>query len=129
MGFRTFVYSVVVLAVLAWVGFTAAGAGWSYLATQEMVDRVLQEASDRHRAALAAGTSQALEGLAADVRTGILRAARRDGLIVDPSSLRVSPMPGGVEITLRWSYPALSYGGRDLLVIPLSLHKSAVRGL
>ena len=56
-------------------------------------------------------------------------AARRDGLIMDETGLGVSPIPGGIEITLRWSYPALRYGGRDLLVIPLSVQKSTVHGL
>jgi hypothetical protein len=121
---RRFVSWVVVLGVLSWIGYTVAAAGWSYLATQEMVDKILRDASARHRAAFATGNQAAVDALAEYVRAAILLGAARDGLRMDERDVTVSANSAGLSATVGWSYPIISYQSSDILVIPLSVQRS-----
>ena len=124
MRLSTFVRWVVVLALLGWAGYTVAGAGWTYWAVQESVDKVLGEAFSRHRAALATGTQTDVMGR--DVRGAIALNARRDGLSVQDGDIQVSANAAGISATVRWSYPVISFGGSDILVVPMSIQRSFV---
>jgi hypothetical protein len=126
MRFRTFILWVIFLAALGWAGYTVAGAGWSYLTTQEVVDKVLREATGRHRAALMGGTQKALDELVADIRTSIVLAARREGMPLEERSLAVSANSAGVSASVAWSYPVFTYGGNDVLALPMSVQRSFV---
>jgi len=119
----TLVRWVIFIAVLGWVGYSVAGAGWSYFATQELVDKTLLEASTRYRASIPGSQASTL---ATYVRNSIVTAARRDGLSIQAADVDVSTSPRVISATVRWSYPAISYQGVGLLVVPMSVKRSYV---
>ena len=123
MRFRSFSLWVICLGALGWAGYMMATAGWSYFATQEMVDKVLREAAGRHRSALAGGTPRALDELVGDVRASILLAARRDGRPIEKRSIVVSANSAAVSAAVAWSYPVITYGGEDIVVFPMSVQR------
>jgi len=124
MRLRAFVFWLLVVAALAWIGQTIALAGWSYFVTQELVERALREVSARQRAAMSLGTLKARDEVTTDARNSILLAARRDGLSFEDVFVDVTP--SAISATVRWSYPVVTYEGRELLVIPMSVHRSSV---
>ncbi len=126
MRFSTFARWIIVLGVLGWAGYTVAGAGWSYLAIQEIVDKALREASSRHRIAFATGSQTSVDALDALVRDSILLDARHGGFPLQKEDVSVSANSVGMSAAVHWTYPLISYQGRDMLVIPLSLQRSFV---
>ena len=123
---RSFILWIIFLAALGWTGHTVATAGWSYFSTQEMVDKVLREATGRHRSALVGGTQRARDELIGDIRASILLAARREGMPIDARSIVVSANSTGVSASVGWSYPVVTYGGNDVVVFPMSVQRSFV---
>ena len=115
---------VIVVAVLAWVGYTVAGASWSYFSAQEMVDKALRDASARHREVFATGNQGAVDALTDSVRAAILLAALHDGFRMDASDVTVSANTAGLSAVVHWSYPVVSYKDYDILVVPLSIQRS-----
>jgi hypothetical protein len=113
---------VVVLAVLGWAGYVLTGAGWTYYATQELVDQVLREASNRYRSSITSGVDG--DVVAAYVRNSIVLNARRDGLMVDEKDVSARSNAAGISASVRWSYAILSHGGADILVVPMSVQRS-----
>ena len=126
MRLWTFVRWVIVLGVLAWAGYAVAGAGWSYFATQEVVEKALREGTTQHRTAFATGNLLAVDALVNSVRASILVGTRHDGLRVQEGDVRVSANSAGMSAAVRWSYPMLTYRGSEILVIPLSIERSLV---
>ena len=124
MRFSSVARWLIVLGILGWCGYTTAGAGWSYFSTQEIVDKVLVEASNRYRSALNSGS--ATSGVTSYVRNAIVSSARRDGMAIQESDVQVSASAVGITATVRWSYPIVTQGGQDLLVVPMSIHRSVV---
>lgn len=124
MRFRTLVLWVLVLAVVGWLGFTLALAGWSYFITQETVDKALREATGRHQEAIASGTPTALDQLTADARYSILLGARREGLPIHDDDVQVWANSAGVMASVRWYYRIFGVEDRDLLVIPIVVQRS-----
>ena len=124
MRLSTLVRWVVFLAVLGWAGYTVAGAGWTYFAVQENVDKVLRDSFARYRAALATGTQT--DTMARDVRGAIVLNARRDGVSVQEADIRVSANSAGIAVTVQWSYPVISFRGSEILVVPMSIQRSFV---
>lgn len=122
MRFSSLARWIVVLGILAWAGYTVAGAGWSYFATQEVVDKVLLETANRYRNSLSTGAPAG--SLSSYVRNSIVTAARRDGLAIQDADIQVSASALGISATVRWSYPLVSQGGQDLIVIPMSVQRS-----
>ena len=122
MRFSSLARWIIVLGILAWAGYTLAGAGWSYLATQEVVDKVLLETTNRYRSALSTGTPTGT--IANYVRSSIVAYARRDGLVIQEADIQVFASAVGISVAVRWSYPLVTQGGRDLLVIPMSIQRS-----
>jgi hypothetical protein len=115
---------VIVLALIGWSGYTLAGAGWTYFATQELVDQVLREASSRYRTAIATGSE--MDGVVNHVRNSIILNARRDGLLLQEGDVQVLANSAGISATVRWPHPILTYGTDDLLVVPMSIRRSYV---
>jgi hypothetical protein len=115
---------IVFLGALGWIGYNGMLAGWSYFTTQEIVDRVVRESLVRHRTALTSGTERAFGDVVTDIRASILRAARSDGIVMEEGDVQVSANPALVYTTVKWSYPLITYGGRDVLALPLSLQRS-----
>jgi hypothetical protein len=113
----------VVLVALGWVAVTVAATGLTYFATETMLDTVLRDVSARHRSILASGESGAYSTVAADLRRSLVRTAHADGLPFDESNFRVSVNSKGIAATVQWSSPGLTYGGREILVMPLSIQR------
>jgi hypothetical protein len=126
MRLRTFIRLVVLLGVLGWILYTGANAGWSYFATQEIVDRALRESAGRHRTALATGTQTSLDALAGDVHGGIVLASRRDGFPILDRDVVVSATSAGISAVVNWSYPVITFEGREILVVPMTIRRSFV---
>jgi len=124
MRFRTFIRLVVFLGALGWIGYTGANAGWSYFATQEIIDRALRESFGRHRSALASGTQTGLDALAGDVLNGIVLASRRDGFPIQDRDVSVSATSAGISAVVNWSYPVITFEGREILVVPMTIRRS-----
>ena len=124
MGFRSLVRWIVGLSVLAWAGYTAVSATSSYLATQGMVDQVLQEASAKVKTVASTGGQPSFEDLAADVRVTLLIRARRYGISLDERGLGVLPANGGLTVKLKWSHPAVTYRGDPIVVVPMTMERS-----
>ena len=85
---------VVVLAVLAWAGYTVLGLGLSYFSVQEMIDAALRDALAKHRAAFAVGSQLSIDALVESVRGSILLAALHDGLQLDKDNVERLGQPG-----------------------------------
>lgn len=117
---------VIVLGILAWAAYSVAGAGWNYLSTQEIVDKNLREASGRHRAAFAVGSQLAVEALDTHVRSSILLDARHSGIPLQEEDVSVSANSAGISATVHWSFPVITYRGRNVLVVPLSIQRSFI---
>jgi hypothetical protein len=117
---------VIFLGVIGWASYSAVGAGWSYFVAQELVDKALREASARHRVAYATRTEAGIAGLTTAVRDSIIQAARHEGLVLDEDDVMVTTDSAGFSASIRWSYPVISFQGRDVFVIPLSLQRSTV---
>ena len=126
MRFGTLFRGTLLAVIIGWIVYTVALAGWSYFATTELVEKTLHEASTRYRGSMAAGSQS--DALASYVRTSIVLAAYRDGLSLRAGDVVVSTIPGGLSATVHWSYPAISYQGSDLFVIPMSVKRSLVMG-
>ena len=124
MRLRRLVLSVLVLGLVIWGGYTSVSAGWSHLATQDMVDKVLGEAADSQRMAVAAGTQDALDRWVAGLRASLLLAARRSALPLDEENISILLGSTAFRVTVKWSYPVVTWGGENVLVIPLSVHRS-----
>lgn len=126
MRVRTLVRLVVGLGLLGWILYTAANAGWSYFATQEVIDRALRESFGRHRGAFTAGTQTALDALTLDARGAIVLGSRRDGFPIQDGSVSVSANSEGMSAVVSFSYPVVTFESREILVIPMTIRRSFV---
>ena len=110
--------------LLGSVGYTAAFATASYLETTHLVDRIASDAAARGKAAADAQVPGARQQFTRDVRAALLSASGRPGSALTGNGLAVSETPEGVRVTVQWSYPVLSYGGRAVVSVPLSVDRS-----
>ena len=125
MRVRNFFLWAAGLALLGWAGFTAFSATSSYLAAREMVDQVLQESRPKARAAAAAGGQQPFGDFAPEVREILLIRALRYGIPLDERDLAVWAEGSGIRVRLKWSYPVMTYGRNAILILPMSMERSA----
>ena len=123
MRFRTFVRLVIGLGLVGWITYTGANAGWSYFATQEVIDRALRESFARHRNAFVSGTQSSLDALTLDAHSAILLASRREGFPVRDGNVSVSANSEGISAVVSLSYPVVTFEGRDILVIPMTIRR------
>jgi hypothetical protein len=120
----TFLRWITFLGPFAWLAYGLSLAGWGYLTIDELVEQVLRESFARYQSALTSGGP--LGGVAADIRASILRASRKDGLDIENGSVEVSANRAVLSATVRWSHPLITYRGRDVLSVPLSVRHSAI---
>ena len=120
----TFLRWLIFLGIFAWAAYSLSLAGWSYFKTDEVVEQALRESLGRHRSAMTSGSG--LAEVAADIRASIVRAARKEGLAIDNGNVEVSADRAMLSATVRWSYPLISYGDRDMLLVPLSVQRSVI---
>ena len=119
-----FASRLMLVAAIAWTGYVATEAGWRHYATQDAVDAVLREAATQYRIPLA--TESFTDTMRADVCDRVARGAGRDGLLVQASDVAVSARAGAISATVHYSYPVIRLGGKDILVVPLSVQRSTV---
>jgi hypothetical protein len=111
----------VFLAVLGWIGYSVVGAGLSYFAVQEILDGALRDGASRQRAVARGGQAGDIAGY---IKSSIVLAAMRDGMAIQPSDVEISTGSGQISARLRWSHPVLSFGDREILVVPMSVRRS-----
>lgn len=125
MRVRSILLAAFWVAMFIWVGYNAMQAVSSYFQTNDVVEQAFRDASDRQRQRNP-GELFSAEFLA-DLRGGVLAGARRQGVQLDPSTLKVSAETGLVRVNLGWTYRTwpLTIGGWDTaLPVPLWLSRS-----
>jgi len=123
MRFRTLVLWVVLLVVLAWVGYTIVAAGSSYLQASGIVDQAVSDAVARRKAQVGAGMSpEASRDFIENVRIALSAGAKARGFALDPEGgITLSQAAEGVRVIVRWSFPVTVYDGPVIFNIPMSI--------
>ena len=125
MKFGTLIRVVVFVGVFGWAGYTAAMLALDYFNTSGMVGQFVVDAVMKRKAAVAAGGSgAATQEIANDVRNMILRESRRSGLVVDETSLKVTPAPYAVHVQMEWKHPVALYGDTRLFDVTLWMDRT-----
>jgi hypothetical protein len=121
----TLIRVVVFLAVFGWAGYTAAMIAFDYFTASGMVGQLVVDAVTKRKAAVAAGASPALtQEIAKDVRSMIVREARRLHFPVDENSLKVTPAPYAVQVEMEWKHPIVLYGDARLFDVTLWMDRT-----
>lgn len=128
MRLRTLVVWVIVLGLLAWAGYTIVYASSIYVEIGGLIERVVNDASARRRAAVATGMPDAHREFLATVRRGIQAGAQQSHVGVAPDDVLVSEISGGVSVTVRWYFPLISYNYQTYITIPMSTTRSITFG-
>lgn len=107
----------VLVALLLFVGlfygvYAGAMAAWSYLELSGVVDKALAD--------------QAKNG-PEPVRAAIIRGAEEAGVRIDDRNVAVGEAERDLSVRLTWSWPVVTYRGRQIVEIPLSLERSFAR--
>lgn len=123
MIFRTLGW-VALLSVLGWAGYTGVVVGSSYLETSRLVERAVAEAAPKEKAARDAGAAGGHRQFVSEVRASPLAVSKRPGVAWTERELVVSETVDGLTVRVRWSQPILSYDGRAVLALPLSVERS-----
>jgi len=113
------------VAVFIWVGYNGMQAVSSYFQTNDVAEQAFRDASDKQRQRNP-GEMFSSDFLA-DLRAGVLVGARRNGVQLDPSTLKVSAEGGLVRVNLGWTYRTwpLTMAGWDTgLPVPMWLSRS-----
>ena len=126
MRVRTVIRRLVGVALVAFVGYGAVMVGASFFETRHVVDQAVFEAGRRPRATAAVGQAadSTLLEFAVEAREGILVAARRKNLPIEPSKLVVKPEGSGIHVSLHWSYVLLEFADETALAVPLWLDRT-----
>ena len=109
----------IALALIGWLGSVAVSAAARYLELSDVIERVVVEARP------AGGIPDT--GKAAYLRhvhTHIIGRASRPEAPLATDSVSVTASPGTVWVTVRWSHPVLTWNGRMLWAVPLSLTRT-----
>lgn len=125
MKFGTLIRVVVFVGVFGWAGYTAAMLALDYFNTSGMVGQFVVDAVTKRKAAVSAGGSgAATQEIANDVRNMILRESRRSGLVVDETSLKVTPAPYAVQVQMEWKHSIALYGDSRLFDVTLWMDRT-----
>lgn len=119
MRLRTLLLWLIVLGVLAWLGYTIVYVSSSYIEVGGLVDRSVNDAIQRRKAAVAAAVPD--RDFATHVRSGVVTGAKRAGIVLEDDGVQITEGHEGVRITVQWSFPAITYGGQTVISIPISL--------
>lgn len=112
-------------AAFIWVAYNGMQAVSSYFQTNDMAEQAFRDASEKQRQR---NPGELISSdFLADLRAGVLAGARRQGLQLDASSLKVTAEGGLVRVTVGWTYRTepLTLGGWDTAVpVPMWLGRS-----
>jgi hypothetical protein len=125
MRVRSLLLAAFWVAAFLWVGYNAMQAISSYFQTNDAAEQAFREASERQRQRNPGELFSS--DFMADLRTSLLTGARRRGLQVDASTLKVSAEGGLVRVNVSWTYRTepLRVGGFESAVpIPLWLSRN-----
>ena len=89
-------------ALFIWVGYNGMQAGSSYFSANRATEDAFRDASDRQR--LRNPSELFSSDFLADLRTTVVAGARRQGITVDPSTLKVAAEGGLVNVAFGWTY-------------------------
>ena len=113
------------VALFIWVGYNGMQAVSSYFTTNGITEDAFRDAADRQRVR---NPSELFSSdFLADLRTTVVASARRQGVLVDPASVKVTAEGGLVRVNMGWTYRTwpLTIGGWDTaLPVPMSLSRS-----
>jgi hypothetical protein len=98
-----------VVVVFFYAFYNGAAAIWSYMELSAVVDRALE---DRGRAGAVA------------VHEAIVHGAGQAGVPLRETNVLVSEEAGVYSVRVHWTWPVLTYQGKDVLEIPISLSRS-----
>ena len=93
--------------------YSGAMAVWSYMQVSGVVDQALE---DRH---LGDKSERARQ-----VRAAIVRGAAKTGVALDEREVNVTQFEGGIVVSVRWTYPVITYNEETVFAIPLSIDRS-----
>src|SRR5260370_6552450 len=113
------------VAMFVWVGYNGMQAVSSYFQTNDVAEQAFRDASDKQRQRNPGEVFSS--DFLADLPTGVLAGARRDGVLRDPAALQVTAEGGLVRVNLGWTYRTwpLTVGGWDTaLPVPMWLGPS-----
>ena len=122
MGLARFAAKVLLPAALAFGTYTAAVAGWTYYATQDVVDGALHQAATQYRTALSRGAIT--DTMVAEMRSHVALSVGRDGLPVE--DVFISVHATRISATVMYHYPIITHRGLNILVVPMSVQRSVV---
>lgn len=113
------------VALFIWVGYNGMQAVSSYFTTNGVTEDAFRDAADRQRQRNPGELFSS--DFMADLRTTVMAGTRRQGIAVDPASLKVVAEGGLVKVNLGWTYRTwpLTIGGWDTAVpVPMWLSRS-----
>lgn len=113
------------VALFIWVGYNGMQAVSSYFTTNSVTEDAFRDAADRQRQRNPGEVFSS--DFLADLRTTLLAGLRRQGVLIDASSLKVAAEGGTVRIQLGWTYRTwpLTIGGFETAMpVPMSLSRS-----
>lgn len=124
MRFRSLVIWVAVLGFLIWAAYTIVYASSAYFEMAGVIDHVASEAISRRKAAVAAGMPEAGRDFVPGLRVAVATAAKRNGIQLEEGAVEVVETPGAVQLSVKWSFPALTYGDTTYVHLPLSVSRT-----
>ena len=102
MRVRSILLAAFWVTMFIWVGYNGMQAVSSYFQTNDIAEQAFRDAADKQRQRNP-GEMFSSDFLA-DLRTGVLAGARRQGVQLDPATLKVSAEGGLVRVNLGWTY-------------------------
>jgi hypothetical protein len=125
MRVRSILLAAFWVSMFIWVGYNGMQAVSSYFQTNDIAEQAFRDAADKQRQRNRGEMFSSY--FLADLRTGVLAAARRQGVQLDPSTLKVSAEGGLVRVNLGWTYrtwPPTMGGFDTALPVPMWLGRS-----
>ena len=125
MRVRSLLLAAFWVAVFIWVGYNGMQAVSSYFQTNDVAEQAFRDASDKQRVRNPGEVFSS--DFLVDVRTGVVAGARRQGVLLDPASLKVTADGGLIRVSIGWTYRTwpLTVGGWDTAVpVPMWLGRS-----
>jgi hypothetical protein len=113
------------VAAFIWVGYNGMQAVSSYFQTNDIAEQAFRDAAEKQRQR-SPGEAFSPEFIV-DFRAGVLAGARKSGIEVDPSRLKVVFEGGLLHLDVSWTYrtwPLTTWGWETAVPLPLWLGRS-----
>ncbi len=113
------------VALFIWVGYNGMQAISSYFTTNSVTEDAFRDAADRQRQRNPGELFSS--DFLADLRATVLAGARKQGVEVDPATMKVVAEGGLVKIGFGWTYrtwPLVIWGWDTAVPVPMWLSRS-----